>query len=97
MIFTHKIANAHVQANQSRIFFTSLKKTGKTGTLSNPTLEDVCMPTRLWHRNLKTRSLKVKTKCNGMSAPTFYHKLNFPTQIFDGTVFNICIVLELLQ
>jgi hypothetical protein len=67
MIFTHKIANAHVQANQSRIFFTSLKKTGKTGTLSNPTLEDVCMPTRLWHRNLKTRSLKVKK--NGEKVP----------------------------
>jgi hypothetical protein len=31
--------------------------------------------------------------CPRYEHPTSYHKLNFPTQIFYGTVFFICIVL----
>jgi hypothetical protein len=43
------------------------------------------------HRNLNSGSLKVK-KCPRYERPTSYHKLNFPTQNFRCTVFNICIV-----
>jgi lipopolysaccharide export LptBFGC system permease protein LptF len=32
-------------------------------------------------------------KCNCISVPTSYHKLNFPAPIFRGTVFNSCTAL----
>jgi hypothetical protein len=49
------------------------------------------------HRNLKSRSIKVKKMGNegqGMKAHHLYHKLNFRVQTFHGTVciLDICVL-----
>jgi hypothetical protein len=61
-------------------------------SLSEPLQENGECPN---HRNLKSRSLKVKTfgeKCPRYEHPTSNHKLYFPAIISHGTIFNACIV-----